>query len=261
MLRFDMSQLYNGMGVSQGLERGLLVYWDDVLLLEEGMGIGACAFQTGGYTYFTSIKEINKTGDEIETICSIDRRLEIKILGIRTRMATRAQEFIATNVYMKHKISQIPILFLFVFSRKLFHVKSCFVKGPPLGEVRVAYGLEKSGVLVDISCTLEKKGKFFVMNELGGGIFNKSIAGGKLSNPPLGWQKMEGPRELYSSAQSLAFTMEERHVPDNVKSKLCWGREKLLNNCNWAGFESEIVCDSSEFKNYTYSINFREVTK
>jgi hypothetical protein len=99
------------------------------------------------------------------------------------------------------------------------------------------------------------------MNELGGSIFDKGIIEGELTASPSGWQKMEIPCELYSSTHSLAFTMLERHVPDNIRSKLYWGREMVINNYCWAGFESEIICVSRKFENYTYAIKFREVTK
>jgi hypothetical protein len=55
--------------------------------------------------------------------------------------------------------------------------------------------------------------------------------------------------------------MLERHVPVNVRSKLYWGRELVINNYCWAGFESENFCDAGKFENYTYAIKFREVAK
>jgi hypothetical protein len=38
MLKFDMSRQYKGTGVSHGLDRGLLVYSDDVLLFRKAWG-------------------------------------------------------------------------------------------------------------------------------------------------------------------------------------------------------------------------------
>lgn len=262
MLKFDISHLYNGTGVSQGLDRGLLVYKDDNLLLEEGMGLGACAFQTGGYTYFASIKEIKKTGDSFAIIYIIDTTLELKVLGIKSRFIVRVQEFIAKNIYMKYIKSQKLILMLWTFSNIIFNVKSYFVKVPILGEMRVLYSLKKNDILVDISCATKKIcSKIFVMNELGGSFFDKSIVSGEFLDPPSGWQKMESLSELFSSTQSLAFTIEEKNIPDNVKSNLYWGREQIQNKCCWAGFESEIICDSCKFEHYQYLIKFREVTK
>lgn len=262
MLKFDISQLYKGTGVSQGLDRGLLVYNDDVLLLEEGMGLGACALKIGGYTHFTSIKSVKKAGNSFEVIGSIDMKLELKVLGIKSKLFTKAQEYTAANIYMKQEKRQEQLLRLGALLRKLFKVQVCFVKVPPMGEVRIRYELGHNEIAVDLSCETEKTGcKLIVMNELGGSFFDKSIVGGELSASPSGWQEMESSCELYSRAHSLAFTILERHVPDNVRSKLYWGRELVIDNCCWAGFESEIICDSGKFENYTYAIKFREVAK
>jgi hypothetical protein len=115
---------------------------------------------------------------------------------------------------------------------------------------------------VNLSFETDKKGcRLFVMNELGGSIFNQAIISGEMAESPSGWQKIDAPSEFYSNAHSLAFTMVERDVPDNVKSKLYWGRELVSGHYCWAGFESEITCASLKFENYRYSIKFREVAK
>jgi len=262
MLRFDISHQYKGTGVSIGLDRGLVVYHDDILLLEEGMGLGSCALQTGGYTHFTSIASIKKTKDTIEVVYRIDKRLEWKVLGIQSHHFTRALEYIATNLYMKHPKRQEWLLKLGGLLQRLFNVKACFVNVPILGEVRITYEVSDSEILVDLSCETEATGsKLFVMNELGGSIFNKGILDGVLSAAPSGWQKIEGLCELYSQVHSLAFTIVERHIPDNVRSTLYWGRELVTNNYCWAGFESEISCDMNKFNHYRYSVKFREGVK
>jgi hypothetical protein len=260
MLKFDLSPTYKGTGVSQDLDRGLLVYNDGVPLLEEGMGLGACAYQIGGHTYFTSFIRIKKEEDLFETTSSIDLRLELKVFGIRTRLFTKAQEFIATNIYMKHKIIQKPILVLSTLSRWLFNVKTCFVKVPSLGNVRLKYSVRENEVLIEVSSeTINAGGKMFVMNELGGKLFDKGIKNGKITDPPSGWEHVDEPYELYSGTHSLAFTVEQLTVPEHVSSRLFWGRETILNTCCWAGFESEIICDYNKFTNYTYLVKFREV--
>jgi hypothetical protein len=61
--------------------------------------------------------------------------------------------------------------------------------------------------------------------------------------------KIKGFCELYSSDRLLAFTMIETDIPDNVQSKLYWGREKSTDYC-WAGFKSEITYDSGNLDHY-----------
>ena len=260
MLRFDISHEFQGTGVSKGLERGLVVYYDDILLMEEGMGLGACALQTGGYTYFTSIKRINKVKNSINVVCHIDRRLVWQVLGIKSNHFTRILEYLATNIYMKHENRQAGLLKLGGLLQKLFRVKASFVNVSSQGEARINYELGDTEISIDLSCKTEKRGcKLFVMNELGGTIFGESIINGVLSVAPSGWQKIEGSCELYSRVHSLAFTIVERDVPDTVRSALFWGRELVNNNYCWAGFESELLCDAGNFKEYRYSIKFREV--
>ncbi|MHC1718644.1 MAG: hypothetical protein AB9883_08370 [Acidaminococcaceae bacterium] len=262
MLKFDLSYDHKGTGVSKGIDRGLLVYDGDVLLLEEGMGLGACSLQTGGYTYFASIKNIKRAKSSFDVVFIIDKRLEWKVFGIKSTYLTKILEYIATKIYMKHENIQNKLLKLGGLLQKLFKARTYFVKVPAQGEIRIAYELGDNEILVDLSCQTEKKKiKLFVMNELGGSIFDKSFIHGVQSVAPTGWQKNDGHCELYSDEHSLAFTMVEINVPVNIQSTLYWGRELLTNNYCWAGFESELVCNSNKFNNYRYSIVFREGVK
>ncbi len=258
MLRFDLSDSYKGIGISQGLDRGLLVYDDNLLLVEEGMGFGSCALQTAGRTYFTSIKEFKRDGVSFHMRSSIDMKLEVNILGINSPFLTLVHEHAVKNLYMKHAKRQEQLLRLGSFLGKLFNMKTYFLKVPTLGEVTVIYKLGEGNILVDLSFETEiKDSRLFVLNELGGSIFDQSIINGIVSDPPSGWQKIEAPCELYSRKHGLSFTIVEKHIPDNVKSKLYWGREQIRNHCCWAGFENEIVCESGKFENYIYSIELK----
>jgi hypothetical protein len=264
MLKFEMpeiEEIYKGVGVSKGLDRGLLVYHNGALLVEEGMAIGACAFQTGGFTYFASIKSIERKGSFIEVESHIDTRLEFSVLGIRSKLITKSQEALAKYFYMKQENWQEQLLKNSEIIKKLFNVNICFVKVPSLGIVKTVYEVGDGIVKTDLSCCAECGGKLFVMNELGGSKFDKSIVDGEISCPPSGWQKIITVCELYSDNHSLAFTMAEDSVPENIKSSLYWGREYIEGVCSWSGFESEIRCSSGKFENYRYSVVFRRVTR
>ena len=164
MLKFDMSQDYQGTGVSQGLDRGLLVYKNDILLLEEGMGLGACALQTEGYTYFTSIKSIKRAKNSFKVECTIDKKLVWKIFGIKSKLLTRILEDFISNIYMKNEKRQEKLLNLGGHLQKFFNVKSCFIKVRSQGEVRMTYKVDDSEISVDLSCVTEKtRNKLFVM--------------------------------------------------------------------------------------------------
>jgi hypothetical protein len=264
MLIFKMPEIediYKGTGVSKGLDRGLLVYHNGALLVEEGMAIGACAFQAGGYTYFASVKSIERKGSYIEVESHIDTRLEFSVLGIRSKLITKSQEMLVKHFYMKQEKWQEQLLKKSESMRKLFNVNLCFVKGPSLGTVKTVYEVGEGVVKTDLSCCADCGGRFFVMNELGGSKFDKSIVNGEISCAPSGWQKIETGCELYSDSHSLAFTMAEDSVPENVRSSLYWGREYIEGVCSWSGFESEISCSPGKFENYRYSVMFRRVTR
>ncbi|NTW71822.1 MAG: hypothetical protein HGA49_06220 [Eubacteriaceae bacterium] len=259
MLRFDFTRDYKGTGASKGLDRGLLVYYDNELLLEEGMGIGACAIQTGGYTYFASVVSIEYIGSAIHVNSNINRRLEFTVSGTRFKPLTKFLEFFSTKVYMKLEKSQSRLLSLGSHLSKIFNVGMTFVKTLTLGEIRTVYETGDYFLTVDLSCNFNAHdSKLFVMNELGGSLFQQGLIGGKVTSPPSGWQRVYSTCELYNHRHSLAFSMEEMKVPENVSTAIYWGREKT-SQFSWAGFESEISCQSKAFEHYRYAIFFREV--
>lgn len=257
-----MSDTYQGMGVSRGLDRGVLVYHDGTLLLEEGMGLGACALQTKGYTYFASIKTIQKIASGFEVALDIDQQLVWQLWGMNARLLTRILEKLTTHIYMKQKKRQNALLELGNKLRKLFRVSACFITVPKQAEGLMMIKVGDKQVAVDLSMkTAIKNGKrkIFVMNELGGSHFDKGLINGAMKEPPTGWQKLEESAELYSDERGLAFTLEEIQIPVNVKTTLYWGRESISNNYCWAGFESELSCETQQFEHYKYVIKFKEV--
>jgi hypothetical protein len=261
MLQYELTSRYKGFGLSLNLDRGLLVLHDGVLLVEEGMGIGACALQIGGYTYFASTRSIGDTDDSLALAFSLDRRLEWRLMGIKSRIFTRALEFVVTHSYMKREKSQNMLLKLGNFLGKLFFVTPDYVFVPSKGEMMISYTASQDAIDVEVSYKAPKAGGvLFIMNELGGNIFNEGIINGVQTPPPTGWKKVTGTCELFSQSHALAFTIDERHVPENVQSTIYWGRESCANNC-WAGFESKLISPSGEFDHYRYAIMFREAVK
>jgi len=260
MLDFDIIDEYKGIGVSRGLDRGLVAFKDGKIIVEEGMGIGAVAVQADGYTYFSSVRSVQKENGRILVISDVNKRLEWKALGLRIRPLTKALEYICTNVYMKNEKKQGMLLRLGGMLRRVFNVEAYFVEVISKGQVRTLYNIKGNEVAVDLSCDIKKKAcRIFVMNELGAGIFDKGLINGDVSEPPSGWQKMQRGCELLSSTHSLKFAILESSIPSGVTSQLYWGREMAEGYC-WAGFESEIFCNTGRFENYKYSILFKEVT-
>ncbi len=259
MLKFELSDKNIGTGISKGLARGLLVYYKDVLLLEEGMGLGICALHVNGHTYFTSPVSIAGTRDSFESVWCFDIMLETEIVGFKTPLVTFLREHIITGLYMKQKSMQEKLLEMGERLRKIFRMETCFVKVPPVGEVRANYKIFQNSIKVDLSFELKKQGgKLYILNELGGNIFDRSLFNDEIKEPLTGWEKAQGKCELYSSIYGLSFSVREDQIPENVSSSLFWGRENIGDVC-WAGFEIELICDSGKINHFTYSIIFSEV--
>jgi hypothetical protein len=257
-LQYEFSEKYRGFGFSTGLQRGLLVYRDGALLVEEGMGLGICAIQTGGFTYFSSVKESSDGDGCISAIFELDRKLVWRVCGIRSLVLTRIVEAIVTNSYMKLENKQDKMLRLSALLIRLFRVDASYLAAKPQGQVTVSWRTGPREIEVTVSGQMRRSGgKLFVMNELGGGFFHEAQMDGARTAPPTGWQKLTGRGVLICPAHNLAFSLEERQVPENVQSKLFWGRE-VAGQINWAGFESELTWTSDHFEGYRYAVKFRE---
>ncbi|MHB1483476.1 MAG: hypothetical protein ACYCYI_02335 [Saccharofermentanales bacterium] len=270
MLKFAISDKFKGIGASQGLDRGLLVYDGNELIVGEGLGIGACALQSGGFTYFSTITSIDdsQTEDSFQIISNIDIKLVWKLFGIRSQVFTRIIESICDNIYKKHEKRQNMLLKLEEFLTRIFRIKLCFDKIPSLGTIKIDFKINYdeissdtavSEVSADLTCEAEMSGfRLYVMNEIDGAMFSNGLKNGEITSPPSGWQKIDSQCELYSEEKSLAFSLTEISLPENITSRIYWGRE-VISSCNWAGFESEIITGGTSVENYKYKIRFREV--
>jgi hypothetical protein len=258
MLEYRFSDQYRGFGFSEGLERGLLVSHDGTLLVEEGMGLGACALQTGGYTYFASVREQTAAAGGSRQVVDLNRQLVWRIFGRTSRLLTRALEKIATRHYMKNPRRQAGILRLGEVLSRIFRVDASFAGVVPLGQVTLEMTTEGNVIVGTVGCQVKMDGgKLFIMNELGGHYFRGALRKELPIEPPTGWQKMPADAELLCPERSLAFTIEERHVPPGVSSTLFWGRE-ANSRLSWSGFECELTWEGREFSGYQYALKFRE---
>lgn len=265
MLELKFDKNYDGQGISKGIQRGLLPYLNGKLIVQEGMGIGAFAVQCKNRTYFCSIDKITEenTSDKVISVkYQVDRRLDWAFLNKPSSVLTSFLEFIASKCYMKLEAFQGPLLKLGTFFRKIFGIKIAFKKLESLGEINAKYTIKHSEVHIEVDCNLSISNyRLFVMNEIGGELFSQAVSNGYESTPPTGWQCIEknvdNPQShmLTSPSVGASFYMQELCVPENLESRLFWGRE-VSRGYNWAGFESEIICSETGFSGYTYRIGF-----
>jgi len=258
MLTFDMSKKYKGTGISNGLDRGLLVYQNGDLLLDEGMGLGAVAIQTAGMNYFASIRQINKSFDKIEALLSIDKLLLRTIYGIPSKPLTRFIEKICTNMYKEREQSQGAWFILGGWINYLLQIKVSFVEVAPKGKFVLNYHILPNEIRMDLSGSLvQHADNIFVMNELSGILFHDGIQDGVLTPPPSGWQLANRESQLFGQDRRLAFTSEELCTPEMLETQLYWGRESDKDHC-WAGFIYELQTEATEFKHFSYTVRFLE---
>lgn len=267
MLKFTLSRQYQGIGGSEGLDRGLLVYDDDRLLVEEGMGLGAVALQASGFTFFASLAEMRHDtaadpgtpapAGEWTAVYSLDRRLVWKVLGRPSVTMTRLLETFVTHGYMKLETAQPKLLAFGARLVRLFRVAASFQPVASRGLVTVTYRAGSDAVDIAAEARWQApEARLFIMNELSGTLFCKGLADGKTVRPPSGWQRLDGQRALYNPETGLAFMLEERMVPQHVQSTLFWGREVTDQFC-WAGFESDLRCPGQSMSGYRFQIRFR----
>lgn len=257
MIGFEMSREYMGRGVSKGLQRGLLAYHAGELIVDEGMGLGVCALQSGGYTYFSTIERIEMDSNVVEVSYKIDSMLTRSIFGIKSRLLTRFLECLTTNIYMKSEKLQNPLLAMGDLLRWLLNIKTGFEKVGSMADASVAYVVGEYDVDVRVNLVSHvESAKFFVMNELGGTVFSRALKEGIICSPPSGWQRLREGARLYSPERGISFTMFEENVPKGVKSSIYWGRE-VAKGYSWAGFESMIVAENGVVEGYEYKIEFK----
>lgn len=257
MIKFEMSKEYRGSGASKGLQRGLLAYHEGEQIVNEGMGIGICAIQAGGLTYFSTIEEIEMKAGSVRVSYKIDNVLTRSIFGVKSRLLTRILEYFTTSIYMKSEKIQDSLLTAGDFLRGALSIETTFEKSACMANVDVVYTIGEFDVNVSVSCDSKaENSKIFVMNELGGSVFKEAENNGVVCRPPSGWQRFVEGSRLYSPERKISFTIREKSVPEGVKSSLYWGRE-IARGYNWAGFESMLIAENGIVDGYEYKIEFK----
>lgn len=258
MLTFELSKQYRGFGISNGLDRGLLIYQNGSLLLDEGMGIGALAVQHQGITYFASILRVNPSTDQIEAILSVDKMLQRKIVGIQSKPLTRLIDKICATMYKEREKNQRFWLKFGGVINSILHITVSFVQVPSKGRFELKYTFANGDIEVELNAKLESRvDRISVMNELSGNLFDRSLNDGIMSSPPSGWQHAKEGTWLYCDSRRLSFTVKEQNRPANLESRLLWGRETDKDHC-WSGFIYELRTESKEFQHFKYAVSFRE---
>lgn len=269
MLEFKFDKNYYGEGISRGIPRGIVPYFQGKSIVQEGMGIGSFAIQHNNRTYFCSIAKIDESAALSKTVdveYTVDLKLEWTFLQKASSRLTTFLELVASKYYMKSEKIQNPMLKIGTLLRRLLAIEPEFKKVESLGTIKARYTIGEYDIHIEVCGDMRlEKYKLFVMNEIGGELFSRAIICGKATKPPTGWQKIENASTINAKTHilksvnlGLIFYTEEISTPSNVESTLFWGRE-VSSGYNWAGFESELKCSSFRFEKYSYKVYFDPV--
>jgi hypothetical protein len=229
------SHNYNGEGASQGLSRGILVFFAGKNLTGEGMGIGSIAFRKRGYTYFPSrCVTRDFDGDITEKDFFVDTWRKWAQRGRPSRFLTRFIECTA-DCYMAIPWVQ-PILCVQSPLIRALSLHPVLEQISPIGRSDFRYTCNPETIRV--SCKISSYGgelpRVFILNELDGDTFCRSLHHGFPAPPPSGWREYPGDAVLSSKELDVCFWVTDIAVSGG-SWRLFWGRERN-SSLRWAGF-------------------------
>jgi hypothetical protein len=258
MFTYELSTKYYGIGISNGLERGLLVFHDGHPLIDEGMGIGACSVKKDGYTYFSSIVSIMPSGSVTQVELSLDKMLMRTIWGIHSKPLTWLIERTCRCLYQRNERNQGLLFTAGGLINRLLRIEVDYVRVQPIGKMSVIYRIDGDIVRVHVSGQLIKPVEaIYVMNEMSGAIFDAGIVDSSIVQPPSGWQKVKKDCRLYSKFRDISFHVAMENPSADTNIQLYWGRETDHEHC-WAGFIYELPNQRCGFNGLDYIVTFQE---
>ena len=234
---------YSGEGRSQGLARGLLVYYGDQNLTGEGMGIGSIAMRDRDCTYFSrSWTDVNEDGILRRTF-SLDTRMIWSMRGKPSAFLTRwIENWI--SAYMRLPRLQGILMLPGPPLRTLIGIYPLFETIPSRGKITFSYRVTGHHVdlLVEIQELPEPQQTLCLLNELSAAWFTFGMEGNQFTDPPPGWEKLSPdqlPVSLADPVHGIRFVMDSPSVSPQVSFTIFRGREHTGDLC-WTGFCIEI---------------------
>jgi hypothetical protein len=242
-IRIIPGEEYSGEGISQGLARGLLVYYGDQNITGEGMGIGSIALRDQECTYFSRSWTDSKEDGILRRTFTLDTRMRWSIRGKPSSVLTRWIES-GISAYMQlprlQGILMLPVLPL----RTLIGIHPLFETIPSRGKISFTYRVtgHQVDVHVEIQELLGWQHTLCLLNELSATWFTAGWDGKHLAAPPPGWEKVsiaQLPVSLVDPVHGVRFSLDKPSVNLSVPHTIFRGRERTGDLC-WAGFCIEL---------------------
>jgi len=252
---------YAGEGKSQGLARGLLVYFGDRNITGEGMGIGSIALRDREYTCFSRSWTDSEEDGILRRTFTLDTRMRWGIRGKPSSLLTRWIES-GTSAYMLlprlQRIIMLPVFPL----RTLLGIHPLFETIPSRGTVTLTYRVTGHHVEVyaEIHVPIGPQDTLCLLNEVSAAWFTAGWDGKQPAAPPPGWERLRPdqlPVSLVDPVHGIRFFMDQPSVSPPVPFTVFRGREHTGDLC-WAGFCIELGPrdGSQEFPEVRYSVGF-----
>ncbi|MBD3255573.1 MAG: hypothetical protein GF383_10805 [Candidatus Lokiarchaeota archaeon] len=269
MVRFKFSNDFKGEGISNGLDRGLLVSYKSLNLVQEGMGLGTPALKTNTRTFFSRTSKLTKLSENTyKKTFYIDSELIWDFISLWNNNDNDYQIFTAlinklTDLYKKFSKFQTNLLKLGLFSQNLIGISSRIISRGILSKIVTYYEIKKNKVIIEVDFSnvlkLNKNQfkKICILNELGGNHFNLSISNGFIYPPPSGWVSLNAKNypSLFSEDLNLKFNVIVISITEGIAYDFVYGRESMSNFC-WAGYDIEIELDSIKKPETNHSIKY-----
>ncbi|MCX5779303.1 MAG: hypothetical protein NTV45_00480 [Firmicutes bacterium] len=236
---------YKGMGVSEGLARGLQLKMAGEDLTQEGMGLGAIAIRSRGYTYFSRDCNISCSDPYFKVQQYVIDTVQVFGTGGRADpIITRISELLSA-LYRRVPAIQNSMLWAEAQTRRCLGIKSTFAPVAP--QARADFCFQLAAEKIEVCCKFhaldEPPEELYLMNELDADFFTASWNSGRVAAPPTGWQVFTEHHNLpflYSPRFGLRYSLRDISVDNSLPFKVCWGRERG-DNLRWAGFAIQLA--------------------
>jgi hypothetical protein len=246
------------------LHKGLVLMFDSLEIVEEGMGFGVPVVKYKDKTYFSSFAKTET--QEVQSIYNIKKTYVMNTISkkkfwrstyIDDDVYSIARKTFA-KLYLKHKNAS-PIFNNVMMLRNIAKIKTEFQKVKPKGTVTVNFEIQLGtiNVFVDFSdLNLTDCEEILVLNEQGSNIFDKYFDSGglKLAGPKIGgWDQVTADQAfMVSSANQISFCLKK-----NKKAKLFRGWENTRQRFSWAGLNYSLIPNNGIF-DYSISVDFEK---
>jgi hypothetical protein len=251
---------------SASLQKGLLLYHNDLDLTEEGVGLGVPVIKQGIKTIFPGDIELssqhNDTRWKITALYKLNLEERVGKKGqkpVKIGLIYKIQNSLAA-IYRRIPSSRQILTTLSNTIRRVFHWETQYSKSNCKLEVKITYTIQTQTGSIKVNVDIANLSRDLItevvlMNEQGANYFdryqdsNGEYLKGKDINA---WQEVSaGCAAFLCVAKKVAFSLKQIEG-----AKLFRGRELVMTRLAWSGFGYSIPLSANEF---TYEVKIEMV--